>query len=151
MEINTNLFEDPVITCITDFLKEQLNIYGQEIAQLDLVNGTRTYQSFNVGLHEFPLLRVYRVREDFVPECNKSESFINVDYCLSYPENENLSSVVNVITKYIHRLINRLESQINLGVNQRRTRSVGYKIIGGANSQPIYAVITYTFSIIEGT
>lgn len=150
MPIN-NIFSDPVILKILQYLKKRLNEFGQETHGIDLVKGIRDYDSFNVPLTEFPLLKVYRVSDNFVPNCAKVVSFIKVDYCLSYPQNENLSSVCNSITKYIHRAINRLDVEINLNVDKSYTRQGGYQIVSGANSQSVYAVISYTFTITEGT
>jgi len=150
MAIN-NIFSDPVISKILHYLKDNLNDLGQELHGTDLVRGIRDYDSFNVALTEFPLLKVYRVNDDFVPNCNKVVSFIKVDYCLSYPQNENLSSVCNNITKYIHRCVNRLDRIINLNVEKTYTRQGGYQILSPANTQAVYAVVSYTFTITEGT
>ena len=150
MPIN-NIFSDPVILKILYFLRDRLNDLGQEYHKINLVKGVRDYDSFNVPLTEFPLLKVYRVSDSFVPNCNKVISFVKVDYCLSYPQNENLSSVCNNITKYIHRVINRLDTEINLTVDKGASRQGGYQILSNSNSQSVYAVISYTFTITEGT
>lgn len=147
----TSIFSDPVIIKIANSLKTKLNTLGNQLHGIDLVRGIRDYDTYNVALTEFPLLKVYRVADNFVPNCAKVVSFIQIDYCLSYPQNENLSSVCNNITKYIHRIVNRLESEINLSVDKSLTRQGGYKIIQGANAQSVYAVISYTFTITEGT
>ena len=151
MDVITNIFDDNVIRCIATFTKERLNDYGQEMGGIDIVNGIRLFQDFGTGLHEFPLLRVYRVSDTFVPQAGKVESFVNMDYCLPYPYQSNLAGVANTITKYMHRIVNRLDSEIHLGVNKSRSRTGGYRIIDGGNTQSVFAVITYTFSIIEGT
>ena len=142
-------FEDDIVRKILLILKDRLNYYGQKDFRINLVNGIRDFDTYNVPLTEFPLLKVYRTSDIFKPDTAKKISTIKIEYCLSYPNQENLSSVCNNINKYIHHVINSLESQINLSIIKNDRQSV-YKIVGGANSQSVFGVVEYVFSIIEG-
>lgn len=142
-------FEDDVVRKILLILKERLNYYGQKDFKINLVNGIRDFDTYNVPLTEFPLLKVYRVTDIFKPDIAKKISIIKIEYCLSYPNQENLSSVCNNINKYIHHVINSLETQINLSIIKSERQSA-YKIVGGSNSQSVFGVVEYVFSIIEG-
>ena len=142
-------FEDDIVRKILLILKERLNYYGQKDFSINLVNGIRDFDTYNVPLTEFPLLKVFRISDSFKPDTAKKISTIKIEYCLSYPNQENLSSVCNNINRYIHHIINSLESQINLSIIKNDRQSV-YKIVGGANSQSVFGVVEYVFSIIEG-
>lgn len=142
-------FEDDIVRKILLILKDRLNYYGQKDFKINLVNGIRDFDTYNVPLTEFPLLKVFRISDSFKPDTAKKISTIKIEYCLSYPNQENLSSVCNNINKYIHHIINSLESQINLSII-KNDRLSAYKIVGGANSQSVFGVVEYVFSIIEG-
>lgn len=142
-------FDDDVVRKILLILKERLNYYGQRDFKINLVNGIRDFDTYNIALTEFPVLKVFRVSDTFKAETAKKISTIKIEYCLSYPNQENLSSVCNNINKYIHAVINSLETQINLSIMRGDRQSI-YKIVGGANSQSVLGVVEYVFSIIEG-
>lgn len=142
-------FEDDLVRKILLILKDRLNYYGQKDFRINLVNGIRDFDTYNVPLTEFPLLKVFRTSDIFKPDTAKKISTIKIEYCLSYPNQENLSSVCNNINRYIHHIINSLESQINLSII-KNDRQSAYKIVGGANSQSVFGVVEYVFSIIEG-
>lgn len=142
-------FDDDVVRKILLILKERLNYYGQRDFKINLVNGIRDFDTYNIALTEFPVLKVFRISDTFKADTAKKISTIKIEYCLSYPNQENLSSVCNNINKYIHAVINSLETQINLSII-RGDRQSAYKIVGGANSQSVFGVVEYVFSIIEG-
>jgi hypothetical protein len=146
-----NLLQDKTLICIGEFIKDRLNDYGQEYANGNIVQSLYTYQAFNVPLTSFPVLLVYRTQDIFLPNADRVESFINIDYCLSYPDNEKLAGITNTITKYLHRIVNLMESAINLPVEKNKSRAGGYRIVRGGLSQSVYTVTSYSFSIIEGT
>jgi hypothetical protein len=145
----TIFFKDDVIRNTILILKERLNYYGQKDFGFDIVNGIRDYDTYNVPLTEFPLLKVFRISDTFKPDNAKKVSTIKIEYCLSYPTQENLSSICNNINKYIHHIINSLETHLNLSIMKNDRQSL-YKIVSGGNAQTVYCVVEYVFSIIEG-
>jgi hypothetical protein len=149
MSNQTLFFKDDVIRKTLLILKERLNYYGQKDFGFDIVNGIRDYDTFNVPLTEFPLLKVFRISDTFKPDNAKKNSTIKIEYCLSYPTQENLSSICNNINKYIHHIINSLESHLNLSIMKTDRQSL-YKIVSSGNTQTVYCVVEYVFSIIEG-
>lgn len=142
-------FKDCVIDKIMFHLKEQMNAYGQKFFGFDIVTGVRNYNSYNVGMHEYPLLAVYRTRDDFVDETDKSYGGITVSYRMAYPNQENLHAINNKIGKIIHYFVNSLHTKIGVETMQSN-RPCTYRTISSGGGQTAINTVDYSFTIVEG-
>lgn len=97
-----NPLEDQSCKEIAEFLKRHLNeAYTDRV----VVQGTRYYDAFNVPYNEFPLLKVYRLSDQWERNENVRESQGVISYSLVLPDQETLAPIMAWVSRHINELL----------------------------------------------
>jgi hypothetical protein len=134
-------------------LKEPTTFFDDRIYELThtqnpptVVNGIRSYDAFNLPLHEFPYLKVYRSQDIYGVGKVVSQSSLMATYCLSLPNQEELQGSMRWVSWTINKLL--LNPQVNLGLKIQEGSIRGeYRTMLNEMVIPVYAFLRMYFTI----
>lgn len=165
--MTTSLYVDDGCKHLADYLKEELNKayinflntseeieeFAPNAAQQNpepIVRSTRFYDSLNVPLSEFPLLKVYRQNEDFRAGTIYSESDVVITYNASYPNVDRLPGLLHWVAININSILLAytldfpLKSPLN--VRQRGYRA-DYRLMTNTVTNSVYPFLRFTLKL----
>ena len=152
-----NPYEDKLCDQLATYLSKGLNYhldaFNKDNPHLKLwdkaVIGFRSYDAFDVPLNEFPLLKVFRVADNFKPRSDKSVVSLRCSYCLAYPDLDKLNTMMSWAAKIINLLlINCLDNELDI-ISPPGGYSASYQTFMGQNGQPVYAFLSFSFNVID--
>jgi hypothetical protein len=109
------------------------------------VNSVRAYDSFNVGNHEFPLLKVYRTQDIYKPNQLVRNSPVVAAYCLVLPDQEELQGSLSWVSKTMAKLL--LQSQSKFCTIIEGQPRAEYRTMLNEMVQPVYTFLRFYFTI----
>jgi hypothetical protein len=127
------------------YYTNQINALSTTTAKSLAVVGTRSWDAFNVPLHEFPLLKVYRTLDVYQRGTTLRTSPVIASYCLTLPEQEELQGGMAWISKTMAGLL--LNSQTRLCTIIQEPLQAEYRTLLGENASPVYAFLRFNFRI----
>lgn len=134
-------------------LAQPTSIFDEQIYELThtqnpptVVNGIRAYDAFNLPLHEFPYLKVYRSQDIYGVGKTVSQSSLMATYCLSLPNQEELQGSMRWVSWTINKLL--LNPQINLCLKiQDGSIRAEYRTMLNEMVVPVYAFLRMYFVV----
>jgi hypothetical protein len=113
-----------------------------------LVNTVKYYDATNVGRHEYPVLKVFRISSDF-GDNNKRRSTIGISYVVSMPEMDKIATYTDFLSRFIQVSTQNLLTKINVRVDPRMRVRHDYRLFVGENTQQIFPCLNIYITIIE--
>lgn len=153
-----NPYQDKLTNRIARYLTDGLNDYLTRYNREAKVTGDkwdvavvayRDYDAFDVGLEQFPLLKVFRVAESFTPRTTKATTTLRITYCLAYPQLEQLASLMKWAALTINELLLEADKSLNIIDPPGGAYRADYNTFMGQNGQPVYAFLSFTANFIE--
>lgn len=130
----------------------QSSYYTDQINSLSIASknslavvGVRSWDAFNVPLHEFPLLKVYRTQDIYQKGTTIRHSPIVAAYCLTLPDQEELQGSMSWVSKTVAKLL--LNSQSRFCTILEDPLQAEYRTLLGENAMPVYAFLRFNFRI----
>lgn len=142
-----DIIEDKILTKIVEYLKDELN-RNNPIENTVIVNSTRNYDAFNVPITDFPLLKIYRQRSQYLNN-NKRISNLQLQYGLVLPDQEKLMPYLNWIDNQLNLALSQTTWRIDIIID-RNNKSCDYRTLLNELGIPVYSFLRFNFSIIEG-
>ncbi|MFN6560036.1 MAG: hypothetical protein RMY28_009530 [Nostoc sp. ChiSLP01] len=141
---------DPSMEALAYYLKDGLN---DRIFQLKpgiiAVSHAINYNSLPADLSSFPLLKVYRNTDDFLPGQNTTQA--TIAYCLSFPDEAKIPGILRWVAVNIDLLLREW------GINHRgccpsidpeAKFRAEYRVMS-LNGEPVYTFLLFNFEITE--
>lgn len=153
-----NPYKDKLTNKIAEYLSNGLNDYLSRYNKINkildnkwdiAVIGWKDYDAFDVGLEQFPLLKVFRISDSFTPRTTKSVTTIRITYCLAYPQLEQLASLMQWAGKTINELLLEADKELTIIDPPGGAYRADYNTFMGQNGQPVYAFLSFTANFIE--
>jgi hypothetical protein len=145
------LYQDVVCHKIAQYLQTQLNLRAkEEDPNLVVVNGIRSYDAFNVPLHEYPLLKVFRTGDSYFQAKTLRSSTLIARWCLVMPEQDTLQPLCNWVSWNINELL--LDSNLNIcptifiSDNAKRGE---YRTLVNETGQVVYSFLNFYFNTLK--
>lgn len=142
-----NILEDKILTKIVTFIKEDLN-RNNPIENTIIVKSTRNYDAFNIPVQDFPLLKIYRQRTQYINN-NKRLSSLQLQYGLVLPDQEKLVPYLNWVDNQINKILSQSIWRINVFID-KNNKSCDYRVLLNELGIPIYSFLRFNFNITEG-
>ena len=142
-----DILEDKVLTKIVTFIKEELN-RNNPIDNTIVVKSTRNYDAFNVPIQDFPLLKIYRQRTNYLNN-NKRISSIQLQYGLVLPDQERLVPYLNWVDNQINKILSQSIWRIDVFID-KNSKNCDYRVLINELGIPVYSFLRFNFNIVEG-
>lgn len=142
---------DPVCLKLAKYLQEWLNSELKKIdPNLVACRDTVCYDAVNPDLSRFPLLKVYRLSDNFEYGHPKSQTSFVISYCLSFPDQELLPGILRWVSWQLNEALTQWKESKNCSpiITQGSFRSE-YRIMVNELSQPVYAFLRFSFTGID--
>lgn len=123
----------------------QINALSRASNKSLAVIGVRSWDAFNVPLHEFPLLKVYRTQDIYQRGTILRHSPVVAAYCLTLPDQEELQGSMSWVSKTVAKLL--LNSQSRFCTILEEPLQAEYRTLLGENAMPVYAFLRFNFRI----
>lgn len=141
---------DPSMERLGQYLKDGLN---QKILELSpgivAVSHVICYNNLPTDLSTFPLLKVYRNNDEFIP--GQSTTQASIGYCLSFPDEIKIPGILRWVAITIDALLREW------GMNHRGccpnidpdgTWKAEYRTMT-LNGEPVYSLLIFNFELTE--
>lgn len=135
--------KDIVAEKIATFLMRKLNGLHQGLI---IVKSIAAYDKYQVPMDQYPLLKVYRISDQYYAGTALRRSSMNAAYCLVLPDQEQLAGITSVIGDEIVSTLTKdlyKETQILISDEPR----VEYRTLLSEIGQPVYAFIRVYFTV----
>lgn len=134
---------DQELQVMAAYMKESLNYVFDPIV---IVKTAADYNVFDVPLQGYPLLKVYRVSDQVLPNTCISSTTINIDHCMSYIRQSNIGAFATVVGNVMKlALIEPNDTGIKIDLNAPIT--ISYNTTFSENYEPIMQFVTATCNI----
>lgn len=143
------IFKDDSCETLATYLKDRINKEATNKFNYTVIKSFRTYDSFNVGNHEYPLLLVFRSSELFEVSKSKKTSNLIIRYCLLLPEMEKIMPLCSWVANEIHNGVNHYYMHYSKSVVIPNNRQVEYQVTDTRSSSFVYHFMNYYFAIRE--
>jgi len=110
------------------------------------VRSYRTYDAYQVSTPEYPLLKVYRVSDNWKPQKLLRTSSISISYSLSLPQQERLMSLLNWISYEIRKHLLSPSFKVKILEDGVRTQ---YRTMINEVGQAIHSFLRVDITIID--
>lgn len=139
-------FEDQSCLEIANFLREHLNkAYPQQI----VVNSIRCYDAVNVPYSEYPLLKVYRLVDQWEKNTTVRVSQGVISYTLVLPDQESLAPIMSWVSRHINQLMlgHRLVcAGSSPDVMPHQGYRAEYRLMINEVTQKVHSFLRFTFT-----
>lgn len=142
---------DPTCDRLAKFLKDWLNQHLKEIAPDQIAcRDTICYDAVNLDLSRFPLVKVYRLADNFGDGHPKCETSFVIAYCLTFPSQDQLPGMMNWASWRIAEALSywKQNSSCPPHIQQGGIRSE-YRIMANEVGQPVYAFLRVNFTATD--
>ncbi|GAA6622894.1 hypothetical protein [Scytonema sp. NUACC26] len=143
----TTIYNDCTTDCIVKYLKDELN-RRNPIPNTLIVNTTRNFDDYNVPTQDYPVLKVYRVRSQYMPS-NKRKSTLQLQYGLALPEQYGLLPYLNWVDININKILSFAIHDINIFI-EPMSKACEYRTLTTELGIPVYSFLRFSFNTTEG-
>lgn len=142
-----DILEDKILTELVTYIKDELN-RNNPIENTTIVKSTRNYDAFNVPIQDFPLLKIYRQRTQYLNN-NKRISNLQLQYGLVIPDQEKLLPYLNWVDNQINKALSQTVWRIDIIID-KNNKNCDYRVLMNELGIPIYSFLRFNFNITEG-
>ena len=138
------LLKDVVSEKIAKYLQKTLNSAHPGII---IVKSVAAYDKFEVPLSDYPLLKVYRLSDQFYERTELRRTSMVAAYCLALPDHEQLAGITNVIADEINSALTKLHTETGY-LTQGENRAE-YRTLMNEQGIPVYAFLRVYFTVLN--
>jgi len=137
---------DELALSIVNYIGENLNWILEPISKI-AVKTAKTYDAIGLPSNSYPLLKCYRVQENYYVNTSLSITNFNLQYVLALPDQDFLVSLSTFMAKSINTILIGMYDAIGIKTYEETAIQVIYNTATDQQSDTFLSLLTFNFSV----